>query len=127
MRDPCAVVRSAAVRTEFIGRQKVKEAVQSEGRPIKHSVREGEVIYPILLPALFVVLVAEWLFFTVADRLETISRNALLEKSLLHGFGPTRSESEAVLDRSAVIAMPSSREVRRVSVTWIGGGSAASS
>lgn len=92
-------------------RKRSKEAVQPKDRPIKRLVRESEVIDPILLPALFVVVIAERLFFAVADRLKAIGWNTLLEKSLLNGFGAARSESEVVFDRTAVIAVPLNEDV----------------
>ena len=58
----------------------------------------------ILLPALFVVLIAERLFLAEADRLDAVDRHPRCTKACLCRFCPARSEG--VLDGSPVVTMP---------------------
>lgn len=54
-------------------------AVRCNGPPPAYSsLRNCQVANPILLPALFIVLRAEWPFLSVADRLNAVCRDTLL-------------------------------------------------
>ena len=74
--------------------------------PVNHLSSECEMANPVLLPALFVVLRAERLFFAETDCLDAVGGDALLHEHLLYRFGPTCSEGQVVFFRAPVIAMP---------------------
>src|ERR1700736_5831466 len=61
---------------------------------------------PILLPAAFVALRAEWLFFAEADRGQAVGGDAQGDEILLHGSGVAVSECQVVFRRAALVAVP---------------------
>src|SRR5579862_8634186 len=66
----------------------------------------GEVRAAVLLPARLVMVGALRTFLAVADGLQLISGNAELREELLGGGGPPVAQSQVVLGRAALIAMP---------------------
>ena len=66
---------------------------------------EHKVVDSVLLPALFVVLRAEWLFLAVAHGLDALWGDPMLQERLLHRFRATASESNVVFLRSAVVTV----------------------
>ena len=66
---------------------------------------EHKVVDPILLPALFVVLGAERLFLAVADGLDALCGDPMLQERLLHRFRATGSEGNVVFLGSAVVTV----------------------
>ena len=70
-----------------------------------NSPRDCEVVHSILPPALLIFLSAEWFLLSVADRLNAISRDALLQKRLLDRFRPAGSKRYVVFIRSRVVTM----------------------
>ena len=59
----------------------------------------------VFLPAGFVALHAEWLFFTVADSADAVCANAERNQVLLDGGSATIAEREVVFGRAALIAV----------------------
>jgi hypothetical protein len=64
-----------------------------------------EVVDPVLLPALFAVLSAEWFFFAVADGSNAIDGDSLLHQRFRCGLGAVGAERDVVLLGSTVVTM----------------------
>src|SRR5208282_4969784 len=73
--------------------------------PYSWSAFGYEVVNPVLLPALFVILGAERLFFAETDGLDALCGDPALHERLPHRFRAAGAEGDVVFLRSAVVTM----------------------
>src|SRR5580704_10072504 len=86
-------------------RRKGRSRAPSPGVVCNALVLVHEMAAAVLLPAAFVRLCAERLFFAVAVRFDAVATDSRLNKRVLHSVGAAGSEGQIVLGGAAFIAV----------------------